>query len=112
MSSCGSGGTPSVTWRSGAWGNILINPADGTFIVLATGLDAVAKGGYLLWIETADGLVPLTFFYVDQFGSGIGHGKLSHDVGDAELSVSHEYDSSVRAPTTPANLQRFIDGPR
>ena len=92
---------------SGAQGSLLVNPSDGTFVILARGLDGTVEGGYILWVHTSDGILPLSFFYVDAFGNGVGHGMLSSDVGDSVLSVSHEYDGTVSRPTEPAKLERL-----
>lgn len=93
---------------TGAWANLLVNPADGTFIILAAGLEGGLEGGYVLWIHASDGdAIPLSFFYVDKYGNGVGHGKLQGAIGDALLSISHEYDRNVRTPTSPSKLERL-----
>ena len=68
---------------SGAWGSMHINPKNGHFVVLASGLRAGIEGGYVLWLHAGDHHVPLCFFYVDGFGNGVGHGYLNDDISDA-----------------------------
>lgn len=92
---------------NGAWGNMLLNPADGTFVVLASGLDAGVEGGYVLWVHTSDGkAIPITFFSVDALGNGVGYGRLEGDLGEAAVTISHEYDRNVSAPSGAVKLQR------
>ena len=98
---------PTADAPSGAWGNLLVNPSDGTFLVLASGLDWDVAGGYLLWLHTSEGVVPLSFFYVDAYGNGVGHGSLGGEVGDPVLSISHEDSASVSRPTGPTKLERL-----
>jgi len=91
----------------GAWGNILVNSNDGTFIILASGLEPGGEGGYVLWIHTEGGdVIPVSFFYVNESGNGLGYGKIDGELGNASITVSHEYDRSVRAPTGPSKMER------
>ena len=92
---------------AGARGDLYVNPTDGTFLILVAGLDGDVEGGYILWIHTRDGVHALAFFYVDKFGNGVGHGTLQGDPGKALLSISHEYDGDVRAPSSAAKLERL-----
>ena len=92
----------------GAWGNILVNSNDGTFIILASGLKPGGEGGYVLWIHTEGGdVIPVSFFYVNESGNGLGYGKIDGELGEASITVSHEYDRSVRAPTGPSKMERY-----
>ncbi len=90
---------------SGAWGSMHINPKNGHFVVLASGLRAGIEGGYVLWLHAGDHHVPLCFFYVDGFGNGVGHGYLNAGISDALVWISHEYDGDVREPSGPSHLE-------
>ena len=82
-----------------------INPKNGHFVVLASGLRAGIEGGYVLWLHAGDHHVPLCFFYVDGFGNGVGHGYLNAGISDALVWISHEYDGDVREPSGPSHLE-------
>ena len=71
-----------------AWGNLLVNARDGTFVIVTSGLDATQDGGYVMWVYGPDGAIPVAFFVVDDFGTGIGHGKIDGGVADARVTIS------------------------
>ena len=92
----------------GAWGSILVNPKNGHFVVLASGLHGGIEGGYVLWLHAGEYHVPLCFFFVDGFGNGVGHGYLNDDISDVLLWISHEYDGDVSEPSGPSHLETSV----
>ena len=93
---------------TGAWGSMLVNPKNGHFVILASGLRGGIEGGYVLWLHAGAHHVPLCFFFVDGFGNGVGHGYLNDDISDALLWISHEYDGDVREPSGPSHLETSV----
>ncbi len=80
-----------------AFARLMLDAEGGDFVMVASGLSPTHDGtAYVIWMRG----VQVGHFYVDDTGSGIGHGRIEFPIdGEIEVTVSHEVDLTRSAPS-------------
>lgn len=80
-----------------AFARLMLDAEGGDFVMVASGLSPTHDGtAYVIWM----GGVQVGHFYVDETGSGIGHGRIALPIdGTIEVTVSHEVNLTASAPS-------------
>lgn len=80
-----------------AFARLMLDAEGGDFVMVASGLSPTHDGTvYVIWMRG----VRVGHFYVDDTGSGIGHGRIALPIdGTIEVTVSREVDLTRSAPS-------------